>query len=87
MELKLKRNDEKGVLIEIAGEDHTFCNALRKELWDHDVDAAGYAIEHSLTTSPVLIVKAKNPAKALENAAESLRKKTKELKSLFSKVK
>lgn len=87
MEVNLKRNDDKGTLIEIAGEDHTFCNALRGELWEHDVEAAGYAIEHSLTSSPVLVVKSKNPQKSLEKAAESLKKKAKELKSLFSKVK
>ncbi|HLC55312.1 MAG TPA: DNA-directed RNA polymerase subunit L [Candidatus Nanoarchaeia archaeon] len=86
MELELKKAEKDDAILEIKGEDHTFCNALRRELWESgNVDAAGYTIAHSLTASPVLVVKAKDPKKALETASMHLREKFKELKGLFKK--
>ncbi|MDO8555749.1 MAG: DNA-directed RNA polymerase subunit L [Nanoarchaeota archaeon] len=86
MELIIKQHDDTATILEIKGEDHTFCNALRRELWETKaVDSAGYTIAHSLTTSPVFVIKAKDPKKALEKAAEHLQETFKELKQLFKK--
>ncbi|MDO8628220.1 MAG: DNA-directed RNA polymerase subunit L [Nanoarchaeota archaeon] len=84
MELELKQSSTNQAIIEIKGEDHTFCNILRKQLWDNgDIENAGYTIAHSLTASPVLNIKAKDPKKALEKASEKLQDTFKELKTLF----
>ncbi len=86
MELELIKSEKDSAVLEIKGEDHTFCNALRKELWETGhVDAAGYTIAHTLTASPILVVKAKDPRKALETASAHLRKKFNEMKGLFKK--
>ncbi|HLD12388.1 MAG TPA: DNA-directed RNA polymerase subunit L [Candidatus Nanoarchaeia archaeon] len=88
MELTLKEHSDNHAIIEIKGEDHTFCNILRKQLWDNgDIEHAGYTIAHSLTTSPVLHLKAKDPKKALEKASEKLQDTFKELKTLFKSKK
>lgn len=89
MELNVVSKEKNCLKIEIKEEDHTLCNALRKELWnDKDVDISGYQIEHSLIISPVIVVetKKKNPFKALENAADRLLKENNELKALFKKI-
>ncbi len=86
MELTLKKSEKDTAILEIKGEDHTFCNALRRELWETGaVDAAGYTIAHSLTASPVLIVKARDAQKALETASEHLHTTFKTLKGLLKK--
>jgi len=67
--------DKKNELeIEITGETHTLCNALRKTLMeDKDVEAAAYVIEHPIIGEPKLYIKAKNPKKSLQNAAEIIK--------------
>lgn len=83
-------NDEKDLLeVEIKGEGHTLCNALRSELWKlEDTSFASYNIKNPLISSPILALKVKKgkPKKLLLDAVESLRNKTKELKGLLSKV-
>lgn len=47
--------------IELVGEDHTFCNTLRKVLTENkDVLSATYRIEHPLLTPPRLMIKTKD---------------------------
>ena len=88
MELELKPSVDNQTIIEIKGEDHTFCNILRKQLWDNgEIENAGYTIAHSLTASPVFHIKTKDPKKALEKASEKLQETFKELKTLFKSKK
>jgi len=88
MKLKLLKKTESNVRIQLKGEGHTFCNLIRRELWEQkETDAAGYQIEHSLVSEPKIFIDSKKPKKALEGAISSLKKKTKELKSLFAKLK
>ena len=90
MEITPIESTKNKLKLEIKGEDHTFVNSLRKELWnDKAVKAAGYQIEHTQTTNPVLILetKDKSPKKVLEGAVSRLKKQTKELFSLFKKLK
>lgn len=78
MELKIIENEKKKIILEIVGEDHTLCNALRKELWnDKSVKIAGYNISHPLTASPRIVVETDgktSPSKALLDAAARLKK-------------
>ncbi len=77
--------DKKNELeIEITGETHTLCNALRKTLMeDKDVEAAAYVIEHPIIGEPKLYIKAKNPKKSLQNAAEIIKSRCEEFKELI----
>ena len=77
--------DKKNELeIEITGETHTLCNALRKTLMeDKDVEAAAYVIEHPIIGEPKLYIKAKNPKKSLKKAAETLQSRCGEFKELI----
>lgn len=78
-------SDKKNELeIEITGETHTLCNALRKTLMeDNDVEAAAYVIGHPIIGEPKLYIKAKNPKKSLKKAAETLKSRCEEFKELI----
>ncbi|MBS3150217.1 DNA-directed RNA polymerase subunit L [Candidatus Woesearchaeota archaeon] len=85
MEITILNENKEMMEIEIEGEDHTLCNALRSELWNFEIDAAAYKIEHPLVSDPVLMVSGKNPRGKLVKASESLRKLFKSLKDDFNK--
>jgi len=85
MEITVLNEDKEKIEIEIEGEDHTLCNALRTELWNQDVDMAAYKIEHPLVGEPVLFVSGKNPKGKLIKASSSLKKLFKSMKDDFSK--
>jgi DNA-directed RNA polymerase subunit L len=72
MKLEIVDKDENSMTIKIIGEDHTFCNILRKVLQsDEVVSAAAYSIEHPLLEHPKFYVKVKRgrPETALVRAA------------------
>jgi len=83
MEVVTLENEKNRLKVQIKGEGHTFCNILRKELWqDKNVDIAGYLIEHSLTSDPVFTVEVSkgDAKKAVLDAIDRLKKLNKELK-------
>ncbi len=88
MELKILEDEKNRLKFEIKGEEHSFCNALRKELWDDkNTEMAGYFIEHALVSYPVFIVEAaKDPRKVIMDAIERLKKRNKELTEKFKKI-
>jgi DNA-directed RNA polymerase subunit L len=90
MEIKVLEKGKNFIKIEVIGEDHTFCNALRKELWnDKDVKVTGYELAHSLVSAPVLIVEtsSKNPKTALNEAVKRLKESNDEMREKFKKLK
>ena len=88
MELNILENENNRLKVEILGEGHTLCNALRKELWnDKSVKIAGYSIGHALMPRPVLTIEAPDAKKALLEAIKRLKKENKELHDVFKKVK
>lgn len=83
MELVPLEHSKNRLKFELKGEDHSFCNALKKELWhDKNMEISGYYVEHSLVSAPVFTVQVKsgNPQKAVLDAAERLKKWNKELR-------
>ncbi|MDD1774977.1 MAG: DNA-directed RNA polymerase subunit L [Methanobacterium sp.] len=83
--MKVIKDTKNELEIEITGESHTLCNALRKTLMeDKDVEAAAYVMEHPIIGEPKLYVKAKNPKKSLEKAAETIKSRCDELKKGIS---
>ncbi len=91
MEIKILALDKESMKLELVGEDHTFANALRKELWNNpNVKLAGYNIEHPLVSNPVLVVDGngkEDPKKMLLKAVEGLRKKNLDLIEQLKKLK
>ena len=91
MKLKILEDKKDKLIVEIKEETHTFCNALKKELWnDKHVKAAGYNIDHPFVGIPKLIVETDSseaPRKALLEAAKRLEKKADSFKQAFTKAK
>ena len=89
MEMNILEDLKTKIVFELVGEDDTFCNVLKEELWnDSDVDAAAYNVKHPLVSSPVFIVETKkgDPRKALKGAVDRLKKTNKEFLTAFKKV-
>ena len=79
--MKVIKDTKNELEIEITGESHTLCNALRKTLMeDKDVESAAYVMEHPIIGEPKLYIKAKNPKKSLKKAAENIQSRCDEIK-------
>jgi len=91
MDVNILEEKKNRLVIEIKGETHTFCNAIKKELWnDKHVKAAAYRISHPFVGTPTLIVETdsgETPKKALLEASKRLQKGFDKFKLEFSKVK
>lgn len=78
MEINILEDKKNRMVFELKGETHTFCNILRKELWnDKHVKAAAYNIEHPLIGIPKIIVETdgiETPQKALKEAIKRMQK-------------
>ena len=89
MKLKILEDKKNRMILEIKGETHTFCNALKKELWnDKHVKAAGYNISHPYVGTPKLVVETdggETPKKALTEAAKRLSKTADKFNAEFTK--
>lgn len=89
MEIKVIEKKKNKLKLEIIGEDHTFCNSIRKELWnDKDVKVAGYNIEHTLVSNPVLTLETdkKDPRKVLEATIKRLKSKNAQIKKSMTSI-
>ncbi|MGC9517141.1 MAG: DNA-directed RNA polymerase subunit L [Methanomicrobiales archaeon] len=83
--MKIIKDTKKELEIEVDGESHTLCNALRKILMeDKDVLSAAYVIEHPIVGEPKLYINAKNPRKSLKKASETLKSRCNEFKDLIA---
>lgn len=90
MELKLVEKSKKKFVFDLIGTDHTFCSALKRELWnDKSVKVSAYNIEHPLIGIPRFIIEAedKEPEKILTDAVKRLQKKNEQFTELFKKIK
>ena len=60
MEIKVIKETKEEIELEVVGEDHTLCNALREALNQHTgVVVASYKIEHPLLTNPKIYLRVK----------------------------
>jgi len=91
MEINIIEDKKNKLVFEIKGEDHTFSNLLRKELWnDKHVKASAYEIDHPLVGQPkfVLQTDGEDPKKTLKAAAKRVEKQLDKLKDeIKAKVK
>ena len=70
--------------------DHTFCNVLKKELWnDKDVHVSGYYTEHIQVGKPRFLIETsdKTPADVLKDAVKRLKKQNAQFIDAFSEAK
>lgn len=70
--------------------DHTFCNVLKKELWnDKDLHVSGYYTEHIQVGHPRFIVETsdKDPMDSLRDAVKRLKKTNANFLDAFSDAK
>jgi len=89
MKIDIVEKKKDRMVISIDGEDHTFCAALKKELWnDKHVKAAGYHIDHPLIGKPRIVVETdgEDPIKCIESACKRLDKQFDELKTAVVKA-
>lgn len=90
MDINVLEQKKNRIKFEIGGEDHSFCNVLKKELLnDSHVKIATYAIEHPLIAKPQMIVETdgnEDVVKALKDAAKRLGKTAEKFKSDFMKI-
>ena len=89
MEINILESTKTKLRLEVKGEDHTFMNILKKELYnDKALKYAGYKIGHIYAGVPELILETegKDPKKVLLEAVSRLRKLDKELLSKFKKL-
>lgn len=78
MELNFLEDSGSKIKVEIKGENNTIANPLVKELWnDKNVKAAGFQVEHSLHSNPILFVETDSgkAVTAIKKAIERLDKK------------
>ena len=89
MEIKVLEKESRRLVFQLIGADHTFCNALKKELTETEgVEIATYAIEHPQVGIPKMLIetKSKKPKDVLDAAIEGLKKKNKQFLSAFKKA-
>jgi len=87
MEMNILEEKKGRLVFELEGVDHTFCNALKDELWnDKTVSISTYAIEHPLKPKPKFVLEANEPKKSLKEASVRLQKKHKELQTSIKKL-
>ncbi|MBL7054172.1 DNA-directed RNA polymerase subunit L [Candidatus Woesearchaeota archaeon] len=89
MKLNILENKKNKLVFESRGLGHTFCNVLKKEMWnDSHIKVATYSIRHPLVSKPKMIIEtdgnetAKN---ALLAAVQRLKKVSEKFKKEFSK--
>ena len=74
MKIKVLKQTDNELKVEIEGSGHGVCNLLQKKLLeDETVEQAGYDVPHPLASNPVIYVRMKGdgkPQKALLDAAE-----------------
>ncbi|MBI2671515.1 DNA-directed RNA polymerase subunit L [Candidatus Woesearchaeota archaeon] len=89
MEIEVLEYTGKKLKLKLIGEDHTFVNLLRKELWnDKDIKTAGYNVEHSLVTAPTFLLETntKDAKVVLEDAIKRLKKLNEDIAGSFKKL-
>ena len=92
MEINVLEESKNKLVIELKGEGHALCNALKTELWKNKkVKVSGYNIAHPLVGIPKLVIETESgadPKKLLMDALKNVKKEADAfLKSFSKKVK
>jgi DNA-directed RNA polymerase II subunit RPB11 len=89
MEINVLEESKNRLVVEIKGEGHALCNALKDELRKNKkVKMAGYNIAHPLVGIPRLVIETDaggDPKKLLADAAKAVKKDADAFLKSFSK--
>ena len=86
IELKIVKEEEKKLIVELQGETVAFAHLLKDELWkDSSVKEAAAIQEHPYLAQPKIFVMTSkgSPKAALEKASDSIAKQAKEFGEKF----
>jgi len=86
MKLVLLENSEKKMILEVQGETHTFLNLLKENAWEAGSKQASYMIQHPYLSEPKLIIRAENPKKVLDSAAQAIIDQAKDFEKEFKRA-
>jgi DNA-directed RNA polymerase subunit L len=62
----------------------TLVNLLNDKIWSQKVDVSAYKMEHPYLSKPLLMVRAKNPKKAVLDAATAIIEDVKDFRKQFA---
>jgi DNA-directed RNA polymerase subunit L len=89
MEINVLEDSKNKLVVEIKGEGHALCNALKTEIWNNKaVKVTGYNIAHPLVGIPKLVIETSsgNPRQILADAAKAVKKDAESFLKSFNKV-
>ncbi len=89
MEVRIIKESENTLLIELPGESETFANLIKEELWNvKGVIEAAFIKEHPELTEVKIWIKTENikPREALKIALKNLIEKVRNLKEEYKKL-
>lgn len=90
MEIKVLKNEEDYLEIELKGEEYGLPNMLKELLLeDKNVEFAAYRMDHPAVSSPVLMVRTSSgsPVSALKNAIKRLKKMASDFRDAIKEAK
>jgi len=83
MKLEVIENEDEKLKIRIP--DATLITLVNENVWQQKgIDVSAYAPEHTYLSQPVLLVRAKNPKKAVLDAIGQIQDDVKDLKKQFN---
>lgn len=90
MDVKVIEDKKDLLIFELPGLDHTFCNHLKKELYnDTAVKEATYTIDHPLVGTPKFLLHTdgkKAPRTVLKDAVKRIKDTNKDFLAAFKKI-
>lgn len=90
LKINVLKHEGNELRIELAGEGHSFCNALQSVLLkDETLEFVGYNIPHPLVGQPTIYIRTKgrrDPWRALLDAAEILEKELNQIQRTFEEA-
>ncbi len=82
MKINVLENEDEKLKVEIDT-NLTLVNLLNDNIWQQKVDASAYKKDHPYLSKPVLLVRAKNPKKAILDATDQIIADIKEFRKHF----
>ena len=82
MKIEVLENEDEKLKVEVHT-NLTLINLLNDKIWKQKIDASAYKVEHPLLSKPVIMVRGKNPKKAVLDATEQIIDDVKEFRKHF----
>jgi DNA-directed RNA polymerase subunit L len=83
MKIEVLENEDEKLKI-LVHTNLTLVNLLNEKIWKQRVYVSAYKKEHPYLSQPILLVRGKNPKKAVMDAADEIIEDIKELRKHFS---